>query len=702
MTREALKLAEAIAMGLLMLPACWIIRAGLIRFDDPVTGLGEDGATWRWIAFAVALLFCLAAAMVPRAHRRVTLMIALAGAGLVFGLGINGAHWSLAPGRFHDIGVLWLYVTDGIATGSARYDTWVSIAWLSAIGLAMAPLGAVLAFSFLEIPLREARRARRHGATNRYRSKETVFGDANWGDWQDIRETVGDPQGIVLGEDYDPRRNPKTYDPGDRTTWGEGGKAELVTLNTGFAGGHSLVFAGTGSGKTAGIVFPTALTYRHPIIFMDPQHEIYETVAKARADMGFQARVIDVGHGVDLVRLLRPWLESSSIAYMHLADSLVGRQDAMKSEYSQFFAAEGANFLSGLLEYHATGQSPHVFRELYQSLSKAEEDFKKHVLAITADSRTTVSVRERLQSYAQMDSRNFSNLQSNLKQALNWASFPEMRDMLDHEPEYVPDLLARKTDVYIRLRIADLKSFPGMARAILGSILYHVSESRDGIERLMIVDEAYQVGRLQGFELVRDTMRKRGLHLMLIFQSTGQIEEAYGKAGVRAWNNSVAARVFAATDDNEDQAIISRMIGEYTVDVENRSTSFGVRGFGIGTPNDNRTKSINRQKASLMRPEQVRELQEDALLVFYKGQKPLICGKALSFRRDEWQDVTPFNPGKAGTGGGDGKHARKETGKRKDEASGRKSLLSRIATPKGPNPRSPETRKDSWRGRDRR
>ncbi|MYB75750.1 MAG: TraM recognition domain-containing protein, partial [Chloroflexi bacterium] len=405
-------------------------------------------------------------------------------------------------------------------------------------------------------------------------------------------------------------------------------------------------------------------------------------------DMGFQARVIEIRHGVDLIELLRPWLDASSIAYMHLADNLVGRQDAMKSEYSQFYASEGANLISGLLEYVVTGNSTQVFRDLYQKLSLAEDAFKKHVEVITTDSRTSESVRDRLKSYAEMDSRNFSNLQTNLKQALNWASFPEMCNMLDSEPEYVPELLAPRTDVYIRFPINDLKSFPGMVRAILGAIVYCVNESRDGIERLMIVDEAYQVGRLQGFELIRDTMRKRGLHLMLIFQSTGLLEQAYGKESVRAWNNSVAARVFAGTDDVDDQAVISRMIGEYTVDVENRSTSTGMRGFGIGTPNDNRTKSINRQRASLMRPEQVRKLEKDAVLIFYKGEDPLICGKALSFRRDEWQHVTPFKPDKAKKKSYDG---RKRAGDGKQHAkqnrSGNRGVLTKAATPKGPNPR---------------
>ncbi len=364
----------------------------------------------------------------------------------------------------------------------------------------------------------------------------------------------------------------------------------------------------------------------------------------------------------------------------------------MKSEYSQFYAVEGANLVSGLLEYLVTNQDQQVFRHLYKNFSMAEEAFKQHIKAITEDAAASESVRDRPASYVEMDSKNFSNLQTNVKQALNWAAFPELCDMLDGEPKYAPQLLAPKTDVYIRLKIADLKSFPGMARAILGAILYHVNESQDGVERLMIVDEAFQVGRLQGFELIRDTMRKRGLHLMLIFQSTAQIEEIYQKTGARAWNNSVVARVYAGSDNEDDQAKISRMIGEYTVDVEGRSTSAGMRGFGIGTPTDNRTKNINLQRASLMRPEQVRELEKDAVLIFFKGEKPLICGKAFSFRRAEWQEIMPLRSGttkngKDSKGFGLRKHIKGALGKKP------KAPLSQLATPRKPNPQKHQRRK---------
>ena len=659
---DTLRLIEAAVWGALMVPIAWIMRCLGGRIDSSETGMGETGVPWRWAAlFAAIALAALAAYSLPRPHMRLAFSVALISTGLVWGIGINGDHWFMLVGSYWDIQVLWYHLSDRISVSNSHYTHWVSIAQLSGTGLGIALLGMMSTLAFAEIPVREIRASRQHRGTNRYRSAETVFGDAQWSNWKDIKNTVGDPAGIVLGENYDPRKNPRRFSPADRTTWGAGGKAELITLSTGFSGGHSLVFAGTGSGKTAGIVFPTALTYRHPIIIMDPQHEIHETVAKARARMGFKARVIEVGCGIDLIGLLRPWLESSPIAYMHLADSLVGKQDSLKSEYSQFYANESATLLSALLQSLVESRVSNVFQSLYDVISLPEQDFKDQIERITTSEETADAVKKRLISFAEMEPKLFSNLQSNVKQMLNWASFPDMCAVLDgdvnpaepengepptDQPEPLPHVLGEKTDVYIRLSVNDLHSFPGMARCILGAILYCINQSRDDTERLMIVDEAFQVGRLQGFELLRDTMRKRGLHLMLIFQSTGQLEKLYGKEGVRAWNSSVAARVYGPTEDPTDQAELSRMIGEYTVDIEGQSKSTGLRGLGIGTPSTNITKNINLQKANLMRPEQLRTLPNDGLVLFYKGQNPMICGMALSFRRQEWQEITPIRKGK--------------------------------------------------------
>ena len=58
----------------------------------------------------------------------------------------------------------------------------------------------------------------------------------------------------------------------------------------------------------------------------------------------------------------------------------------------------------------------------------------------------------------------------------------------------------------------------------------------------------------------------------------------------------------------------------------------------------NITKNIDLQKANLMPPEQT--LPNDGLVVFYKSQNPMICGMALSLRRQEWQETTPMGKGK--------------------------------------------------------
>ena len=95
----------------------------------------------------------------------------------------------------------------------------------------------------------------------RYRSKETVFGDARWGRWKTIKNIVAPKDkslGIIVGEDYDPLQSAKKFDFEDDTTWGPKKRPELIHFSDRFISGHSLFVCGSGGDKTLPTSFPIA------------------------------------------------------------------------------------------------------------------------------------------------------------------------------------------------------------------------------------------------------------------------------------------------------------------------------------------------------------------------------------------------------------------------------------------------------------
>lgn len=186
-----------------------------------------------------------------------------------------------------------------------------------------------------------------------HRAATNIFGAASLGKWSDIAARVNRRENtlgtqIVLGEDYDPRKN-KSYSHDDRTTWGEGGKASIISMDTGFSNGHSLIITGSSGGKTSAFTIPNCLAYRQKLIIVDPEGEALSHTRKAREGMGRKIIEINLSSHFDLMLFMKPHLTNST-AFRQLADNMLVRE--RDSEFSKFYSEGAIQFLAGLLEFY--------------------------------------------------------------------------------------------------------------------------------------------------------------------------------------------------------------------------------------------------------------------------------------------------------------------------------------------------------------
>ncbi|ART99365.1 type IV secretory system Conjugative DNA transfer [Yoonia vestfoldensis] len=466
-----------------------------------------------------------------------------------------------------------------------------------------------------------------------YRSKSTVFGDARLGKWSHIKERIapiGD--GIVLGEDYDPRNNPD-YDHADKETWGKGGKSDLIQMKTGYEGGHTLIVGGTGAAKTAAYVIPTCMKYPHSLVVVDPGGSALRQCYDKRVAMGRDIREVSPEHGLDVMAMMKHCLKTSR-DFRHLADMMIVREK--DSEFSKFYAEESITVLAALLEYF-TNEMPTVgvFEGVAQVVHLPESKMKAMLVDIVgASANPTISAA--LLGLIEKDSKFFTYFSSTLQQSLKWTMYPDMIQMVSVDSPDAPPALGDQTDLFITLRMDDFKQFPGLVRLILGSVTYDMKlrETR-AKEKLMIVDEAPLLGYFPLFEDIRDRARQFRLHLMIVFQNIGQIEEAYGRSGPKSWND-VASRAYSAIGDLGEAEALSRMIGTFTVDVAENTQ--GASGATLATvaQSSNMSLSERTQQAALVTPDEIMQLPADAQILLFRRQPPLICGKALYFRRNAW------------------------------------------------------------------
>jgi type IV secretion system protein VirD4 len=512
----------------------------------------------------------------------------------------------------------------------------------SLAGVLLAVFALPLALRLTEAAARELRPSKRHRGGNRYRSTETVFGDADWGTWAAMRKTVSDPGGIVLGEDYDPRRNPTAFRTDDPKTWWKGGRSELITLRTSYISGHVLVVSGAGGGKSAGIVIPTCLTYRKPVVVVDPDGEILARTRAAREAMGHSVRVIKPGQGFDMLALLESQFNRSDMSYLHVAGIITEDERLHSDGLSDYFKTEATKVIAALLAHYCKEGVRSPLAEIVRLISLELPHFKAEIARIADAHDPSHFVQIYLGNYRDPEPRFFQSFQNTVGQALKWVPYPEYLAMYTSDPEGSEPLLGAKTDIFIQVTKSDMKENPTLVRLIIGSILY-VADHRQGDdapdERLVIVDEAAVVGRMKIFESIRDTARKKRLHLMMIFQSQGQIEHLYGRPGLQSWMNGVSARVFSGIEALDECRALSEIVGSYTADVDGESRSVSSKPGLFSGVSQSVSSSNSLREAKLISPDQIRTLPGDAALVLVKGQRPLVAGIAFWFRRAEWADA---------------------------------------------------------------
>ena len=194
------------------------------------------------------------------------------------------------------------------------------------------------------------------------------------------------------------------------------------------------------------------------------------------------------------------------------------------------------------------------------------------------------------------------------------------------------DRLAHHTDMGSRLKVDAALRVGAAIDAVVVAV-----ESQMPERALFLLDEAARLGYMRIIETARDAGRKYGITLLMLFQSLGQMREAFGgRDATSKWFKSASWVSFAAINDPETADYISRRCGITTVEVDQVSRSS--RGDG-----QSRTRSKQLVQRPLVQPHEVMRMRADEQIIFTSGNPPLRCGRAIWFRRDEMKAIVGKN-----------------------------------------------------------
>ncbi len=493
----------------------------------------------------------------------------------------------------------------------------------------------------------------------RIRGSRAIHGNADWMTMQQAAKLFPATGGIPVGERYRVDRDSVAgvpFSPAERDTWGMGGKAPLLCFDCGFGSSHGLVFAGSGGFKTVSVAVPAALKWGGALVVLDPSNEIAPMVAGHRRRANRKVIVLDpatphIGFNVlDWIGRFGSTKEEdiAAVATWVMTDS--ARMAGLRDD---FFRGTSLQLVTALIaDVCLSGNTPPHHQTLWQvraNLAEPEPKLRSRLQEIWDNSKSRF-VRENVAPFINMTPETFSGVYASAAKETHWLSYENYAALVSGESFVSDDIAKGRTDVFLSLDLKTLETHPALGRVIIGALMNAIYNRDGDIEgrALFVLDEAARLGFMRIVEVARDAGRKYGITLVMLYQSIGQLRDAYGgRDAASKWFESASWVSFSAVNDAETAEFISRRCGETTVEVDQVS-----RTSRMGGSSRTRSKSLTSRR--LILPHEVLQIRADEQIIFTAGHPPLRCGRAIYFRREDMLACVEANRFARGRSGGRG------------------------------------------------
>ncbi|MCY1362649.1 Ti-type conjugative transfer system protein TraG [compost metagenome] len=242
-----------------------------------------------------------------------------------------------------------------------------------------------------------------------------------------------------------------------------------------------------------------------------------------------------------------------------------------------------------------------------------------------------------------MTEQTFSGVYSTASKDCQWLSLDSYAALVCGNAFKSSDIVAAKKDVFINIPASILRSYPGIARVIIGSLINAMVQADGAFKRraLFMLDEVDLLGYMRVLEEARDRGRKYGISMMLMYQSVGQLERHFGRDGATSWIDGCAFASYAAVKALDTARSVSAQCGEMTLEVKRGSR---IIGWGTKNAGSSQPESVNLHRRPLIMPHEITQsMRKDEQIIIVQGHRPIRCGRAIYFRRKDMDQAAKAN-----------------------------------------------------------
>lgn len=395
--------------------------------------------------------------------------------------------------------------------------------------------------------------------------------------------------------------------------------------------------APTRSGKGVSIVIPNLLTYPDSIVVLDIKMENWDLTA------GFRAKYQKV------FRFSPSSLDGCSHHYNPLdyirRDELYRMSDIQNianifypansgDSTSDFFNGQAQRLWTGFVLYMLeTPERPCTLSELAK-LIEAPKPLNEWIVETIAKRKKegrelSVECIQALMAYAGNPAEaTRGGIDATLKDPLIIFSDPMVASATSCSDFRLDEVRKEKQTIYIGIQPNELAKFSKLINVMISQfidqnmVLPELDKSYK-YQCLLLLDEFTSLGRVEIIQKSIAYIAGYNMRLMPIFQSKSQVEDAYGRDGARAIFSNIACQIEFTPTEQEQADEISKMLGTQTVKGKSVSRNRGKGGGGSVSTSD--------QSRALMLPQELKEMEDDDQLIFFRRTKPIKCKKAFYY-----------------------------------------------------------------------